>query len=43
MVFPDHIINMDIGIMRVTDTKDWPEYTRNWIVLVESRLYFDFK
>jgi hypothetical protein len=43
IVLPDHIINMGIDIIRVTDTKDWPECTRNWIILVESRLCFDFK
>jgi hypothetical protein len=42
-VLPDYIIDIGIGIMRVTDTEDWPERTRNWVVLAESRLYFDFK
>jgi hypothetical protein len=42
-VLPDHIIDMGIGIMRVTDTEDWPERTRNWVVLAELRLHFDFK
>jgi hypothetical protein len=40
---PDHIIDIDIGIMRVTDAEDWPERTRNWVVLAESRPCFDFK
>jgi hypothetical protein len=40
---PDHIIDMGIGIIRATDTKDWPERTRNWVILAESRLRFDFK
>ena len=43
IVLPDYIINMGIGIIRATDTKDWPEHTRNWVILAESRPYFDFK
>ena len=40
---PDYIIDMGIGIMRATDAEDWPERTRNWVVLAELRLRFDFK
>ena len=43
MVLPDYIINMGIGIMQVTDTKDWPERTRNWVILAESRPRFNYK
>jgi hypothetical protein len=43
MALLDHIIDMGIGIMRATDTEDWPERTRNWVVLAESRPHFDFK
>jgi hypothetical protein len=42
-VLPDHIVDMGIGMMRATDTEDWPERTRNWVVLAESRPRFDFK
>ena len=42
-VFPDYIIDIGIGIIQVTDTKNWPEYTRNWVILVELRLYFNYK
>jgi hypothetical protein len=40
---PDYIINIGAGIMQATDTEDWPEYTRNWVILAELRLYFDYK
>ena len=43
IVLPDYIINISAGIMQVIDTKNWPEYTRNWVILVELRLYFDYK
>jgi hypothetical protein len=41
--FPDYIINIGAGIMRATDTKDWPERARNWVILAESRPRFDYK
>jgi hypothetical protein len=40
---PDYIVDMGIGMMRATDAEDWPERTRNWVVLAESRPHFDFK
>ena len=43
IVFLDYIINMSTGIMQVTDTKNWPEYTRNQVILVKSRLCFNYK
>jgi len=43
MALPDHIINMGTGIMRVTDTEDWPEHARNWVILAELRPCFDYK
>jgi hypothetical protein len=43
IILPDHIINIGIGIMRVIDTKDWPEHTRNWVILAELRPRFDYK
>jgi hypothetical protein len=43
VVLPDHIIDTGTGIMRATDTKDWPERARNWVILAESRPRFDYK
>ena len=43
MALLDYIINMGIGMIRATDAKDWPEHARNWVILAELRLRFDFK
>jgi hypothetical protein len=43
IVLPDHIINIGIGIIQVTDAENWPEHARNWVILVESRPCFDYK
>jgi hypothetical protein len=43
VVLLDHIVNMGTGIMRATDTEDWPEHARNWVILAESRPRFDYK
>ena len=40
---PDHIVDMGAGMIRVTDTEDWPERARNWVILAESRLRFNYK
>ena len=39
----DYIINIGAGIIRATDTENWPERARNWVVLAESRPRFDYK
>ena len=41
--FPDYIIDIGAGMIRATDAEDWPECTRNWVILAESRLCFDYK